>query len=115
MIQYMEMKDESRDLIKQMSSAVDNRDLLDLLKAEYSMMGRKISIMGEWLKAGVRKVVLKADAKEWRKIKDAYPECALVVDAGLTEIPSGSETVIGLWPMRKSQVAKVVAHLQVLK
>lgn len=115
MIQYMEMKDESRQLVKQMSTAVDNKDLIELLKAEYSMMGRKISIMGEWLKAGVRKVVLKADAKEWRKIKDAYPECALVVDAGLTEIPSGSETVIGLWPMRKSQVAKVVAHLQVLK
>lgn len=39
----------------------------------------------------------------------------LVVDAGLTEIPSGSETVIGLWPMRKSQVPKTVKRLQVLK
>ncbi len=115
MIQYMELKDQSRVLLKQMSTVANDPSILEIVKEKYSNIGRQISIMGEWLKVGVRKVVLKADAKEWRKIKDAYPDCALVVDAGLTEIPSGSETVIGLWPMRKSQVARVISHLQVLK
>ena len=115
MMQYMDLKDESRALLKQMSSAVNDPALVEIIKSQYSNMGRKISIMGEWMKVGVRKVVLKADLKEWRKIKEAYPECALVVDAGLTEIASGSETVIGLWPMRRSHANRIIARLQVLK
>ena len=75
-------------------------------------------IFSQWLDSSFRKVVLKADDKEWAKVKEAFQgEYArvLVVDAGLTEIPSGSETVIGLWPMRKSEVPKVIKRLQVLK
>jgi len=71
----------------------------------------------EWLDGSFRKVVLKADDKEWKKIKASYGETkiALVVDAGLTEIEPGSETVIGLVPMRKSQAPQMIKRLQVLK
>jgi peptidyl-tRNA hydrolase len=69
-----------------------------------------------WLDESFRKVVLKADDKEWDKIKAEFPnKFVLVVDAGLTEIAPMSETVIGLWPMKKSQVPKVIKKLQVLK
>lgn len=69
-----------------------------------------------WLDESFRKVVLKADDKEWEKIKAEFPDkFVLVVDAGLTEIAPMSETVIGLWPMKKSQAPKVIKKLQVLK
>ena len=75
-------------------------------------------IFQEWIETSFRKVVLKADDKEWRKVKGSFVEGVTritVVDAGLTEIAAGSETVIGLWPMRKSEVPKVIKRLQVLK
>lgn len=69
-----------------------------------------------WLDSSFRKVVLKADDKEWAKLKEAMtPMDVVVVDAGLTEIEPGSETVIGLHPVNKSLVSKVVKRLQVLK
>lgn len=74
-------------------------------------------IMEEWLKSSFRKVVLKADIKEWEKLKTeiSEDERIIVVDAGLTEIPSGSETVMGIFPMHKSSAPKVIKKLQVLK
>jgi len=76
----------------------------------------KISLFRNWLKSSFRKVVLKADDKEWIKLKEAMEEHdVIVVDAGLTEIAANSETVIGLWPMHKSKVGKLVKRLQVLK
>jgi peptidyl-tRNA hydrolase len=75
-----------------------------------------ITLFQEWLGSSFRKVVLKADEKEWAKLKeDMEPMDVMVVDAGLTEIEPGSETVIGLHPMRKSLVGKLVKRLQVLK
>ena len=87
----------------------------DLASAKYADMSRKLSIIGEWRGSGYRKVTLAADDKEWEKVKRDYPNDVMVVDAGLTEIPTGSETVIGLWPMRKSQATKTIKRLQVLK
>jgi|SRR5579885_2297377 len=86
-------------------------------KNAYSELSRPLSIFGEWMSSSFRKVVLRADDKEWSKLKEEFKDqnMVMVVDAGLTEIPSGSETVIGLWPMRKSQVPKAVKRLQVLK
>lgn len=73
-----------------------------------------VSLFRDWLQTSFRKVVLRADDKEWTKLKE-LPNHIVVVDAGLTEIASGSETVIGFFPMRKSQVPKTIKKLQVLK
>jgi len=66
-----------------------------------------------------KKVVLKADDKEWEKLKSSLKEESIehviVVDRGLTEIPAGSETVIGVWPLEKSKAPKLVKRLQILK
>jgi peptidyl-tRNA hydrolase, PTH2 family len=74
-------------------------------------------IIDKWLKTSFRKVVLKADDKEWSKLKaELNPKhFVLVIDAGLTEIEPGSETVIGVVPVYKSKCPKVIKRLQVLK
>lgn len=71
----------------------------------------------DWLKGSFRKVVLKADEKEWAKLKaELEPDdFIIVVDAGLTEIAPGSETVIGVFPTLKSEAPKIIKRLQVLK
>jgi peptidyl-tRNA hydrolase len=74
----------------------------------------KVDITKEWLATSYRKVVLKADDKEWEKVKAELP-VFLVKDAGLTEVASGSETVLITWPMKKSLVPKCIKRLQVLK
>lgn len=85
--------------------------------ATYKNIAPYISIFGEWMAHSYRKVVLRANDKEWARLKE---ECkdephTIVVDAGLTELQPNTETVMGLWPIRKSQVPKVVKRLQVLK
>ena len=114
-LDYFEKKDKSRALQKKIQETTDP-DELRVMKALYAEHGRKLSIFGEWLQGSFRKVVLRADDKEWAKIQKDYGEhMIMVVDAGLTEIAAGSETVIGLWPMRKSQAPKTIKKLQVLK
>jgi peptidyl-tRNA hydrolase len=77
----------------------------------------QVEIFNQWMDGSFRKVVLSADDKEWEKIKTEFEvgDIVLVVDAGLTQIPSGSETVIGVWPMLKSTQPRVLKKLQVLK
>jgi peptidyl-tRNA hydrolase len=86
------------------------------LKIHRDLFHNKFNIFEKWLSSSFRKVVLKADDKEWAKLKREFKDSmVLVVDSGLTEIAPNTETVIGLWPMYKSQVPKVVQRLQALK
>jgi peptidyl-tRNA hydrolase len=68
----------------------------------------------DWKEDSFRKIVLKANDAKWDKLKENL-ECHVVRDAGLTEVDPGSETVIGLWPMRKSQRPNMLRKLQTLK
>lgn len=114
-LDYFEMKERSKILQKKMGSSFAG-DRTPEVEAEYAKLARPLSIMGEWLSSSYRKVVLRASDKEWAKLKEEFKDSmAMVVDAGLTEIPSGSETVIALWPIRKSQRSKTIQRLQVLK
>jgi len=75
-----------------------------------------LDLFKDWLNSSFRKVVLKADEKEWIKVKEVMKDSmVLVVDAGLTELQPNTETIIGLWPMKKSLCPKVIKKLQVLK
>ncbi len=86
------------------------------LKIHRDSFDDKFNIFEKWLSTSFRKVVLKADEKEWAKLKAEFKDSmVLVVDSGLTEIAPNTETVIGLWPMYKSQVPKIVQRLQALK
>jgi len=75
---------------------------------------KKYNITREWLEGSFRKVVLRADDKEFEKVKEQL-DCFLVRDGGLTEIAAGSETVLVLWPMKKSERPKTIKRLQILK
>lgn len=67
----------------------------------------------EWSVCSFRKIVLKANENQWLKLKEL--ECFVVKDAGLTEVAPETETVIGFWPMKKSQVLNIIKKLQCLK
>lgn len=83
---------------------------------QYEIYLNNLELFSLWLKTSYRKVVLKADEKEWAKLKIEFKDSmTLVVDSGLTELEPNTETVIGLMPMRKSKVPKLVKRLQVLK
>jgi len=113
MLKFFDLKEKSSE-IKRMMNIIKN-DNEDLLK-QYKDIASQISIMSEWLNTSVTKVVLKADSKEFLKLKEEFKaEMVLVTDAGRTEIPSGSETVICLWPRRKSTCSKTIKRLQLLK
>jgi peptidyl-tRNA hydrolase len=84
-------------------------------RAEWDQKHPVFYIYKEWLDTSYRKVVLACKDKDWEKVKAACPNHTLVIDAGLTEIASGSETVLGLWPMRRSACPKIITKLQVLK
>lgn len=119
-LKYFSMKETSISLQKRMQpllNAPPEANEMAKLKAAYIEMSRPLSIFGEWLNSSFRKVVLRASDKEWAKLKEEFKDhnMVMVVDAGLTEIAAGSETFIGLWPMRKSQRPKLVQRLQVLK
>lgn len=51
---------------------------------------------------GFTKIVLGAHDKDWFKLKDQYNPI-IVVDAGNTEVDPGTETVMILFPMFKSE------------
>ncbi len=72
-----------------------------------------LRVLLDWLRSDYRKVVLKADDKEFEKAK-AVDGSALVVDNGYTEVDANTETVVGLWPMRKSERPKWLARLRAL-
>lgn len=67
----------------------------------------------EWLGGIYRKVVLTADDAAWEAIKNEL-DGFLVRDVGLTEVASGAETAMALWPVRKSQAHKRIRRLRVL-
>ncbi len=73
-------------------------------------------IMDRWFEGDYTKIVLRADEKEWAKLKTTL-ECPFFVvqDAGRTELPSGTETVMALWPMLKGDAPKLIQRLQLLK
>ncbi len=67
-----------------------------------------------WLNNNYSKIVLKADDKEFKKIKEQL-ECFVVKDLGRTEVPADSETCIALFPMIKNDCPKLIKRLQLLK
>lgn len=68
-----------------------------------------------WLDTSFRKVTLRANDHQFERMKKEIPNHIVVVDAGITEIEPGSETVLGLWPMHRSTCPKYLTKLQVLK
>lgn len=64
----------------------------------------------EWFTGDMKKIVLKGKQKDLEKLIDQG--FYYIKDNGLTEIPAGSLTVVGLPPMKKSDAQKYVKRLQ---
>ena len=72
-----------------------------------------------WLEGGQMKAVLKvAGERDLYPLKEAAERAglttALVKDAGHTEIPAGTITVLGIGPGDELAVDKVTGHLQLM-
>ena len=72
-----------------------------------------------WFSEGQKKVALKVptlrDIYELKSIAEARGVItALVVDAGLTEVPPGTVTALGIGPAKESELDKVTSDLKLL-
>ncbi len=73
----------------------------------------------KWRDEGMKKVVLKVkDKKELYKLKlaceDAGLVCALITDAGHTEIDPGTVTCLGIGPASDEKINEVAGKLSML-
>lgn len=73
----------------------------------------------KWMKEGQKKVVVKVPSeKELRKLERTAEELKipnkLIKDAGLTELPKGTYTVLGIGPAPRGKVDKVTGDLKLL-
>ena len=72
-----------------------------------------------WLYEGQRKIAVKVkDEKELRELERAADEVglphALIIDAGLTEIPAGTVTCLGIGPAPADRVDRLTSQLKLL-
>jgi len=72
-----------------------------------------------WRSEGMKKVVLKVSGKEDlyqlnMDCKEAGVPCALITDAGHTELPPGTVTVLGIGPDKEENIDKVTGDLPML-
>jgi PTH2 family peptidyl-tRNA hydrolase len=74
----------------------------------------RVQITEQWINGSFRKVVLRGNVKDFQKIQEEL-DVFVVRDAGLTEVEPGTETVMVVWPMRKSEQPKLLARLRVLQ
>ncbi|MCL4381956.1 peptidyl-tRNA hydrolase Pth2 [Candidatus Marsarchaeota archaeon] len=80
---------------------------------------RDKEVTREWLEKGEKKIVLKvSDEDSLIKLYNAFKfkkvPCALVTDAGLTEIPPGSKTALGIGPWYGSAINEFTSMLKLL-
>ena len=81
--------------------------------------GADKSLQKAWLSEGQKKVVLKADDErtlyELKVIAErAGISTSLIQDAGLTEIPPGTVTALGLGPAKSGELDKITGSLTLL-
>ncbi|MFQ5621652.1 MAG: peptidyl-tRNA hydrolase Pth2 [Candidatus Nanoarchaeia archaeon] len=84
-----------------------------------SMLRSPKELIDEWRHGGAKKVVLKVSSKEdlyklKQDCKDAGVVCALITDAGHTELPPGTVTVLGIGPDSDDKIDKVAGKLKML-
>jgi PTH2 family peptidyl-tRNA hydrolase len=73
----------------------------------------------EWLRSGQKKVVVRVDSLEelvevYRKARSLGLPVSVVRDKGLTQVPLGTVTAIGIGPAPADLVDKVTGHLKLL-
>lgn len=77
------------------------------------------NIREEWVDEGMKKIVLKVsgekEIKEYLKLaKKEKLHCALINDAGLTQIEPGTITALGIGPDVDEKIDKITGKLRLL-
>jgi PTH2 family peptidyl-tRNA hydrolase len=77
------------------------------------------SVIEEWKKAGQKKIVLKVNSvEELFKYKEEARRfdipTALIQDAGLTCVPPGTITALGMGPAESDKLDKIIGHLKLM-
>jgi PTH2 family peptidyl-tRNA hydrolase len=72
-----------------------------------------------WLDSGQKKIVLKVSSEEallkfYEAFKFKKIPCALVTDAGLTELPPGTKTALGIGPWNTKEMDILTGGLKLL-
>jgi len=72
-----------------------------------------------WEREGAKKVVVKIDSLEellklYEKARNLKLPCFLVKDAGLTQLPPGTITALGIGPASEEKIDKVTGTLKLL-
>ncbi|PMB74054.1 aminoacyl-tRNA hydrolase [Candidatus Bathyarchaeota archaeon] len=72
-----------------------------------------------WLNEGQCKVIVKVKSETEllaleKQVKEMALPCALIVDRGLTEIPPGTVTCLGIGPAPTEKVDKITGNLPLL-
>lgn len=98
-----------------LGAQIAHGSVLSYLEAE--MKDKKIT--KEWLDSGQKKIVLKVpDEESLLKLFKAFQfkkvPCALVNDAGLTQLPPGTTTVLGIGPWRSEEIDVFTDKLKLL-
>lgn len=75
-------------------------------------------LISEWKSEGMKKIVLKVSTTEellelFEKVKRKLP-CALITDAGRTQIEAGSKTCFACGPVEENEGQKYFSHLKLL-
>ena len=73
----------------------------------------------KWMSEGAKKAVVKTESVEdfidlKRKADELNIESVIISDAGHTEIPSGTKTVLGVGPAPNNLIDQVTGHLSLL-
>jgi PTH2 family peptidyl-tRNA hydrolase len=77
------------------------------------------AVVKKWLDAGEKKIVLKvSDEEALVKLFKAFQykevPCALVSDAGLTQLPPGTKTALGIGPWISSEIDQFTKGFKLL-
>ncbi len=117
---------------EELKQAIIIRSDIDMGKGKAVAQGAHASLMSyleavkirkdvaeRWIKAGERKIVLKIDNEEkMRRLAEALKykgiPCALVSDAGLTQLPPGTVTALGIGPWKKEEIDFFTSALKLL-
>jgi len=75
--------------------------------------------VGKWRSEGAKKVVLKVDSDKKllalkHKAEHVGIKAVIISDAGLTEIPAGSITTLGIGPAKDRNIDKITGDLKSL-
>ena len=90
--------------------------LFKYYKSGKTLTQNKKLVFEKWAGGGNAKIVLKANSEEWVQLKKFidWDTDFIVRDEGRTQIESGSETVIGIFPMSKNETPAIIKNMSLL-